>query len=417
VFTPGEKRLISYKREVGDISRFQRPLTQLVDKKLIVVCSASVVDPLVMTSYNPLVSALKTTFNADITLVALSSTFHMLPLAILCLFSGTISDLYHRPKMLMYGLFISSIGSLLGAISPNILVFLLSRSIQGIGSALIMPIALALIGDITPREALGKAMGFNGMYNALVSAGLGPLISGYLGEINWRLVSLYLCAYSLIIGILSRIVLRGLPVPHGNGSIGLVLQQIRRTVMNRNIVLLATVGFISMFAWAGIQPLISDMLSLPPLSMSKKEIGTIYSIVGFIGVLFAYVGGVLTDRFGPKRNMMFGLLMEILPVILLTFANSSWSYAILLAVHGGFMRVTQTSRSTLVVEQIPEARGSASSIIQFASFLGFASSPIVMSQIYVSSGMNPVYMSNALLLTVSITFIALIRMPRKNSGT
>jgi predicted MFS family arabinose efflux permease len=243
------------------------------------------------------------------------------------------------------------------------------------------------------------------------------LISGYLGEINWRLVSLYLCAYSLIIGILSKIVLRGLPVPHGNGSIGLVLQQIRRTVMNRNIVLLATVGFISMFAWAGIQPLISDMLSLPPLSMSKKEIGTIYSIVGFIGVLFAYVGGVLTDRFGPKRNMMLGLLMEILPVILLTFANSYWSYAILLAVHGGFMRVTQTSRSTLIVEQIPEARGSASSIIQFASFLGFASSPIVMSQIYVSSGMNPVYMSNALLLTLSITFIALIRMPRKNSGT
>jgi MFS family permease len=165
-----------------------------------------------------------------------------------------------------------------------------------------------------------------------------------------------------------------------------------------------------MFAWSGIQPLISDILSLPPLSMSENEIGTIYSIVGFIGILFAYVGGVLTDRFGAKRNMIFGLLMEILPVFLLTFANSYWSYVILLAVHGGFMRVTHTSRSTLVVELIPEARGSTSSIIQFASFLGFASSPIVMSQIYVSSGINPVYMSNTFLLMLSIIFITLIRM-------
>jgi len=364
-----------------------------------------------MTSYTPLVSTLKTGFNVDITLVALSSTFHMLPLAIFCLFSGTISDLYYRPRILMYGLLISSVGSLLSALSPNILVFLLSRSIQGIGSALIMPIALALIGDITPRHDLGKAMGFNGMYNAILSACLAPLISGYLGEINWRLVPLYLLAYSLVTSILCGITLRGLSVPRKEGSIRLIHQQIKQTATNRNVALLAVIGFISMFAWSGTQPLISDILSLPPLSMNENDIGTIYSIVGLVGVLFAYFGGVLTDRYGAKRNMIFGFIMQTLPMLLLTMANSYSSYLVLLALQGGFMRVTHTSNSTLTVDAMPESRGSASSIIQFASFLGFASSPIVMSQIYVSSGINPVYMSNTLLLMFSITFIALIRMP------
>jgi len=389
----------------------------LVDKKLVVVCSAFVVDPLVMTSYSPLVASLKTAFNVDITLIALSSTFHMLPLAIFCLFSGTISDLYHRPKILMYGLLISSVGSLLSALSPNILVFLLSRSIHGIGSALIMPIALALIGDITPRHDLGKAMGFNGMYTALLSACLAPLISGYLGQMNWRLVPLYLFAYSLVICILSVIILRGLSVSKKEGNIGLVLQQIKHTATNRNVAVLAVIGFISMFAWSGTQPLISDILSLPLLSMNEDDIGIMYSIVGLVGVLFAYIGGVLTDRYGAKRNMIFGFIMQILPMFLLTMANSYSSYLVLLALQGGFMRVTHTSSSTLGVEAVPESRGSASSIIQCAAFLGFASSPIIMSEIYVSSGINPVYISNAFLLMGSIIFIALIRMPRRAPET
>ena len=389
----------------------------MVDKKLVVVCSAFVVDPLVMTSYSPLVASLKTAFNVDITLIALSSTFHMLPLAIFCLFSGTISDLYDRPRILMYGLLISSIGSLLSALSPNILVFLLSRSIHGIGSALIMPIALALIGDITPRHDLGKAMGFNGMYTALLSACLAPLISGYLGQMNWRLVPLYLFAYSLVISILCVIILRGLSVSKKEGNIGLVLQRIKHTATNRNVALLAVIGFISMFAWSGTQPLISDILSLPPLSMNEDDIGTMYSMVGLVGVLFAYIGGVLTDRYGAKRNMIFGFIMQILPMFLLTMANSYSSYIVLLALQGGFMRVTHTSSSTLGVEAVPESRGSASSIIQCASFLGFASSPIIMSEIYVSSGINPVYISNAFLLMGSIIFIALIRMPRRTPET
>jgi len=389
----------------------------MVNKKLVIICSAFAVDPLVMTSYTPLVQAIKTTFNAEITLVALSTTFHMLPLSLLCLFSGTVSDLYDRSKILTYGLFISSFGSLLGALSPNISVFLLSRSVQGIGSALIMPIALALLGDITPREEIGRAIGFNSMFNAFFSTSLGPLISGFLGDIDWRLVSLYLFAYGLLIGVLSRMILRGFVVTQEKRSICLLFQKIRHVVCNRNIALLAAVGFISMFAWAGVQPLISDTLALPPFSMKESEIGTLYSIVGFIGIVFAYMGGILTDKLGAKNNMIFGLAMQILPIFLLTFVNSYWPYLVLLTVQGGFMRVTQTSRSTLTVGLMPDARGSASSLVQFASFLGFSLSPLIMPQIYVSSGINSVYMSNVYLLLVSLVFIAFIHVDRSKERT
>jgi MFS family permease len=365
-----------------------------------------------MSSYNPLVSAIKSSFNVDITLVALASTFHMLPLAFLCLFAGTLSDLYYRPKILMYGLFISAIGSLVNAISPNISVFLLSRSIQGTGSALIMPVAMALIGDITPKEELGRAMGFNGMFMAFFSAGLTPLISGFLGEIHWRLVPLYILAWGLTVGILSRVILRGLEAKQQKGSVRLVFQKIRHTIGNRNIALLAPVGFLAMFVWAGMMPLISDTLSLPPLMLKKSEIGTIFSTIGFMGIFFSYIGGILTDRFSAKTNMVFGMLMMTVPMFLLTFANSYWSYLILLMVNGALFRVSQIARGTLGIELMPEARGSASAITQFAQYLGFSAAPLIMPQIYVSSGLNSVYLSNIALLLVSIVFIAFIRIDR-----
>jgi len=382
------------------------------DKKFLIICSAVVVDPLIMSAYNPLVPVLKTAFNVNVELIALSVTFHMLPLSLLCLFSGALSDLYKRQQILMYGLFTSSIGSLLGALSPNILVFLLSRSIQGLGSALIMPVGIALIGDITPREAMGKTMGLFGVFTGFFGVCLGPLIGGFLADIEWRILPLSLLAYSLIVGILSRIILRGLVAPRKKGSVSFVFQQLRHIARNRNIALLGAIGFISMFSWAGITPLISDTLSLPPLLIKNSEIGVLFSIVGLIGASFSFLGGYVLDRIGSRKTMGFGFLMMLPPMFLLTFANSYWSYFILLSVISGFLHFTMTSRSTLVVELMPEARGTVSSISNFAGFLGFASAPVAMATIYLVQGINSVYLVSIFLLLLSVLFAALIHTDR-----
>lgn len=382
----------------------------MLNKKFLIVCLAMVVDPLIVESYNPLVSVLKTAFSVNVELIALSLTFHMMPLAILSLFSGSLSDLYYRPRILIYGLFISSIGTLLAAISPNITVFLLSRSVQGVGSALIMPIALALIGDITPKEKIGKAMGFSGVISGLFGATLGPLVSGFLGGIEWRLLPLLFFAYSLILGILARIILRGLATSQKKGSVSLVFHQIRQTAGNRNIALLSAAWFISVFTFQGIMPLISDVFSLPPLLMKKIEIGIIFSIVGFVGILSSFLGGILADKIGARKNMVFGFLMMLPPMFLLTFANSYWSYLVLLPALSSFNRLVFVSRSALAVELTPEARGTASSILTFAGFLGFASAPVALTQIYTTFGINSIYLLNVFLLLLSVIFAALIRM-------
>jgi FSR family fosmidomycin resistance protein-like MFS transporter len=156
-------------------------------------------------------------------------------------------------------------------------------------------------------------------------------------------------------------------------------------------------------------PLISDVLSLPPLLIEKSQIGIIFSIVGFVGILSSFFGGVLTDKIGGRKNMAFGFLMMLAPMFLLIFANSYWLYLVLLPALSSFSRLTHVARSALAVELTPESRGTASSFFNFAGFLGFASAPVALTQIYTTFGINSVYLLNVFLLLLCAIFTFLIR--------
>jgi MFS family permease len=271
-----------------------------------------------------------------------------------------------------------------------------------------------LIGDITPREALGKAFGLSGVISGLFGVTLGPLISGFLGGIEWRILPLLFFSYSLGLAVLSRVILRGITAPHREkGSINLIFGQIWKAGRNRDVALLSAAGFLSFFTLQGIMPLISDALSLRPLQLAKSQIGIMFSIVGFIGILSSFLGGILADRIGSRRTMIFGSIMMLAPMFLLTFTDSYWPYIILLSSLSSFNRLTSVSRNALVVELTPESRGTASSIFNFAGFLGFASAPIALTQIYMTSGINSIYLLNVFLLLICAIFAFLVRTIHK----
>lgn len=379
-----------------------------MDRKALIVYLSVLIDPLLLTSYNPLVPVLKTAFNVNIELVSASLTFHMVPFAVLTLISGTLSDLYERPKIFMYGLFISCLGSLLGALSPDILLFIFSRILQGIGSALIIPVSLAIIADITPREKMGKAMGQYGIFISL-GATVGPLIAGYLSFIEWRLVPLTFFAYSLCIGIITKVIfsIQGMRIIRsGEGSFN--SQQFKRVASNRNLIFASLGGFILFFSFQGIQALISDSLSLPPLLLRKEEIGILFSLVGVVGIPFSIIGGSISDRIGDKKTMTLAYLAMIIPTFLLTLTNSYLPYLGSLLLMSGFNKIGWNSDQTLAVTLTPEARGTASSILNFIRCIGFGVAPIIMASIYKTRGIDTLYIADIFLFLLGFLLSILI---------
>lgn len=93
------------------------------------------------------------------------------------------------------------------AMAPGIVLLVNFRILQGIGAASIMALGVALLRQTVAEEEFGKAIGWNAMTVALLSAA-GPTIGALLlGLGNWR----FLFAGSVLLSGVALVAARGLP--------------------------------------------------------------------------------------------------------------------------------------------------------------------------------------------------------------
>lgn len=91
---------------------------------------------------------------------------------------GKLGDIYGKKKMMLVSAFVFGAGSLLAALAPTFILFLVGRGLQGVGMAILV-LAYGLIRDVMPPSMIPVAVGMlaTGMGASTI---LGPLIGGYL---------------------------------------------------------------------------------------------------------------------------------------------------------------------------------------------------------------------------------------------
>lgn len=349
------------------------------------------VGPLSGNAVLALIPSLKSAFGVDVGQILLSIPFFMFPFAFLQLFSGTLSDRYDRGKIVVFGFLIYAFGSFLCGMSNGIIMFLMSRVILGTGFALVGPVLVAILGDITSKGRRGKAMGF---YGSAITAGIavGPLVAGFLAEINWRYVFFVFSGLSLLAGGFFWSAFRGHSFQKTGGSLTDVLSQIRSVIRDRNVIILSVTGFLAFFAFVSVISFISDFLSLPPFLMREHQIGIILASSGVAGIIASPFAGALVDRVGRKRTATYGFLITAAALVLLNFAGDFYAFVLLLFLFGCGTAFIWASLLTLSVEVIPDMRGTVSSVFNSARFFGYAFALIVLIPVYNALGINVVYL-------------------------
>ncbi|MGE3277537.1 MAG: MFS transporter [Vicinamibacterales bacterium] len=102
--------------------------------------------------------------------------------------AGRVGDLAGRRPTLLAGLGIFAVASMLCAGSATLAGVLAARVLQGVGAALVMALAVALVNDAVPEQATGRAMGLLGTTSAIGTA-LGPALGGVLAaHFGWRAI-------------------------------------------------------------------------------------------------------------------------------------------------------------------------------------------------------------------------------------
>lgn len=105
--------------------------------------------------------------------------------AALLLISGRLSDLRGARKIFLVGLVVFGLTSLVAAVAPNAGLLILSRFLQGVGGAMILPTSLALVNATFTGKARGQAFAVWGSTIGAAAA-VGPLLGGWLADFSWR---------------------------------------------------------------------------------------------------------------------------------------------------------------------------------------------------------------------------------------
>jgi EmrB/QacA subfamily drug resistance transporter len=110
---------------------------------------------------------------------------YSLSFAVLLMTGAMLGDRFGRRRILCVGIGVFVAASAGCALSPSIGWLIAGRVVQGAGAALVMPVALALLGVTFPPSARPRALGvFAGITGAAVP--LGPLLGGAVVQgISW----------------------------------------------------------------------------------------------------------------------------------------------------------------------------------------------------------------------------------------
>ena len=156
---------------------------------------------------------------------------------------GKLSDIYGRRVFFIGGMVLFLIGSALAGTSQNMNQLIIYRFIQGLGAGGMMPIALAIIGDLFSPAERGK---WQGLFVAVfgLSAIVGPTLGGWITDNwGWR----WVFYVNMPVGIIA-ILTAGLVLPK------LVIRREHIIDYLGSITLVAgTVPLLLAFSWAGTQ--------------------------------------------------------------------------------------------------------------------------------------------------------------------
>jgi EmrB/QacA subfamily drug resistance transporter len=172
------------------------------------------------------------------------TTAYLLTSTVMVPIYGKLSDLLGRKSVFLFGVIIFLLGSAASGASQSMNQLIVFRAFQGIGAAALMPIAMAIIGDLfTPRER-GKWQGVTGAVFGLSSI-VGPAAGGWITEnASWR----WVFYVNLPVGIIALLVLIFLmPTLHRRA------QRVSIDYLGAALLVMGTVPLLLGFTWAGSQ--------------------------------------------------------------------------------------------------------------------------------------------------------------------
>lgn len=261
---------------------------------------------LAMTICIPSMQEWTAVFGASQASVQLTFSGYVVAYGGLQLFYGPLSDRLGRKRSLLIGLSLAGLGSLLAALSPDLLTLTCARVLQGAGTAAGMVVGRALVQDLFQGPDRTRVMAWVGM-----AMGLSPPLAIILGgqihvQLGWRANFVLIAVLS---GGLWLAAWRGLPDaaapaaarPHWLGAMVASYARLAREPAFLLYVVILSMTTATFYAFLGGAPIV-----LAGYGVGPAGIGPYIMCIPIAYIVGNYLTSHLVRRIGERALMVLG---------------------------------------------------------------------------------------------------------------
>lgn len=320
-------------------------------------------------------------FSAPFAQVQAVVVAYLAALTISVVIAGRLGDRYGLKPALVGGLTVFAAASLLCAVAPNLWLLIGARTLQGIGAAFLMTLAMALMRQTAGEARVGRAMGLLGTVSALGTA-LGPSLGGLLIPVMgwpgvfWVQVPLAVLALVLSVTKLPDESAKGKgrsaslwSMMDGSLAPSLAVNMLVAAVMMTTLV---------------VGPF---YLSLG-LGLEAKQVGFIMAAGPAIAIFSGVPSGRLVDVWGSGRVLAIGLILLTAGALLLAFVPNMMGvigYLLSIIVLTPGYQLFQAANNTAALADVPkDRRGTVSGALNLSRNVGLIAGASLMGAIFAS---------------------------------
>ncbi|WP_316812986.1 MFS transporter [Pedobacter heparinus] len=280
-----------------------------------------------------------------------------------------LGDMFERRKQILMITAIAIAALLLAALSPTFLLLQMACVLIG-ASSIIPQLILPMAANLTSDEERGPTIGII-MSGLLIGILASRALSGSIGFLwGWRTM------YFIAAGICSLLLLlmaRRFPQsqPAFKGTYKTLLLSMWHYIKTQPVLREASIiNFLAFAILSGFWTTMVLFLANPPFSFQTLQIG-LFGIAGAAGALAAPLVGRWSGGKNPRKNLLTGLLLQLLSIAAFYFTGSHlylFVMGIILIDIG--QQAIHVTNQTRIYTLVPEARNRLNTIFMSVSFIG-----------------------------------------------
>ncbi|ABR55011.1 major facilitator superfamily MFS_1 [Methanococcus vannielii SB] len=324
--------------------------------------------------------------------------------------AGKLSDIYGKKIFLVCGTFLYGITTFLYGFASGFASIFIVRTLTGVFSAFVNPVAGSYIVSASPKSKIGEYMG---LFNSAISLGfgIGPLLGGLLSDMYGIMVPFYVCgALGIIASIIAYFKVEEISKQNlqktkltGKNLFSLEFLKHRNFSAAFMINIAITISRGAILAYLAIYAY--------DYNVSALGIGLMLAAMNMVLALTQKKFGELYDKSG-KFIIVPGIIIGNLGMYVLSFSKSFHEMFISLIIASIGASMTGPAINAVAIKDIPETRkGEAMGLYTISINVGIFLGAVILGYISDIVGISAMYRIGAI-FSFLISYIAYIAIKK-----